>query len=235
MRTESPDAVPVQSAASVLVLAERPELEVLLLHRRAGSAFVGGMVVFPGGAVDDADRSDASRRLVDGDIAAATKEAGGEIAHLVAVARETLEETGLWLGTDPAGPLAARREIDSGRTRLAEVALAGSLRAGALPHAGRWVTPVGAPRRYDAHFFVARADRSAQDLDALSPDGREVVGLEWTRPGDALRRLEAGDLTAMEPTVAYLEALIGYETVDSVIETARRGRRFEQLYAWTTI
>ena len=235
MTVAGDDRVPVQPAASVLVLTERPDLEVLLLHRRAGSAFVGGMVVFPGGALDETDRSEAAGSLVVGDVAASTRDAGGELAHLVAVARETLEETGLWLGAAPEAPLRARRAIDAGRTRLAEVAAAGSIRAADLPHAGRWVTPVGAPRRYDTHFFVARADGESQDLDGLSPDGREVIGLEWARPDDALSRLEDGSLSALEPTVAYLEALAGYESAGAVLEAAARGRRRDLLYAWVTI
>ena len=65
---DQPDpAVLVQPAASVMVIADRPGLEVLLLRRRAASAFVGGMIVFPGGAVDESDRSSNACRLVAGD------------------------------------------------------------------------------------------------------------------------------------------------------------------------
>ena len=57
MSLEGPGGVPIQLAATVLLVDDRPDLHVLCLRRRAGSAFVGGMTVFPGGGVDahDAD------------------------------------------------------------------------------------------------------------------------------------------------------------------------------------
>ncbi len=50
-----PAAVPVQRAASVLLVDDRPDLHVLCLRRRTASVFVGGMTVFPGGGIDDHD------------------------------------------------------------------------------------------------------------------------------------------------------------------------------------
>ena len=237
--TAEPDrrhaVVLVQQAASVLVIADRPGLEVLLLERRAASAFVGGMVVFPGGAVDESDRSSDARRLVAGDVDAAMQGTGGGAAHIVAAVRETLEETGIWLGADPKGPLAARRAIDAGDLVLSDVASTASVHPRDMPHAGRWITPPGAPRRYDTQFFVARADDDRSDLDQLEPDGREVVALEWSSPGDAVRRISRGTLAALEPTVVYLEALERYETAKEVIDAARRGRRTDHRDDWTTI
>jgi len=46
--------VPARPAASLVVIDERPDLHVLLGRRRPG-AFVGDMIVYPGGAVDDDD------------------------------------------------------------------------------------------------------------------------------------------------------------------------------------
>ncbi|MGE4651436.1 MAG: hypothetical protein AAEJ53_11165, partial [Myxococcota bacterium] len=51
----SADEVPIRPAATVMLLADRPDLQVLLLRRRAGSDFVGGMTVFPGGGLDAED------------------------------------------------------------------------------------------------------------------------------------------------------------------------------------
>ena len=50
-----PASVPVRPAATIMLLDDRPDLHVLLLRRREGSAFVGGMSVFPGGGVDPHD------------------------------------------------------------------------------------------------------------------------------------------------------------------------------------
>ena len=46
--------VPALPAASLVVIDDRPDLHVLLGRRRPG-AFVGDMIVYPGGAVDDND------------------------------------------------------------------------------------------------------------------------------------------------------------------------------------
>lgn len=234
---DQPDPVVlVQPAASVMVIADRPGLEVLLLLRRAASAFVGGMIVFPGGAVDESDRSSNARRIVAGDVDRALRGTGGSGAHIVAAVRETLEETGIWLGAEPERPLAARQAIDAGERLLSDVASSASVNIEHIPHAGRWITPPGAPRRYDTQFFVARADHHGADLDHLEPDGREVVALEWSSPADAVRRTARGALAALEPTVVYLEALARYESAEEVIDAARRGRRTDHRRGdWTTI
>jgi recombination protein RecT len=52
-------AVPVRPAATVMIVDDRPDLHVLLLRRRAGSQFVPGMDVFPGGGVDASDAAPA--------------------------------------------------------------------------------------------------------------------------------------------------------------------------------
>ncbi|MFQ5558310.1 MAG: hypothetical protein ACE5GB_12500 [Acidimicrobiales bacterium] len=216
--SHDPRDVVVRAAASVIVLAERPELEVLLLRRREASIYVGGMVVFPGGAVDPGDADAVA--LVDGETVVPDLDERQARAHVVAGVRETLEEAGIWLGAHPDAPVAARRGIDEGRVKLADVAVAGSVDPAALPHAGRWVTPLGSPRRYDPQVFVAQAAD-----DTIEADGTEVVHAEWSRPERALERIEAGRLRVIYPTFTYLSALAGYRRIADVLATARRGRR----------
>src|SRR5258705_7937014 len=120
------NAVPVRPAATVMIVDDRPDLHVLLLRRGAGSQFVPGMDVFPGGG---GDASDAARTgdvaLDDAAASARLGLAGGGLAYGRAAVRETAEEAGL---------------------RLARAALC---------YVARWVTPLGPPRRYDTRFFVA--------------------------------------------------------------------------------
>jgi 8-oxo-dGTP pyrophosphatase MutT (NUDIX family) len=66
-------------AATVVLLRDAPELEVLMLHKTSQVAF-GGMWVFPGGRVDDEDYP------ADGD---------ADTAARYAAARETREEAGI--------------------------------------------------------------------------------------------------------------------------------------------
>jgi len=70
------EAIP---AATVILLRDAPELEVLMLHKTSKVAF-GGMWVFPGGRVDPGDFQ------ADGDPNTAAR---------YAAARETLEEAGI--------------------------------------------------------------------------------------------------------------------------------------------
>jgi 8-oxo-dGTP pyrophosphatase MutT (NUDIX family) len=75
-REETSPAIP---AATVVLLRDEPELEVLMLHKTSKIAF-GGMWVFPGGRVDPEDHPE------DGDIDTAARNAA---------ARETMEEAGI--------------------------------------------------------------------------------------------------------------------------------------------
>ena len=75
---------PAIPAATIVLLRDAAELEVLMLHRSAQGAF-GGMWVFPGGRIDAGDYP-----------------AGGDVnvaAHNAAV-RETHEEAGLTISPD---------------------------------------------------------------------------------------------------------------------------------------
>ncbi len=75
------EAVEARPAASLVVLDDRPALHVLVGRRRGDLVFAGGLVVFPGGAVEEDDAS-----------------------PLAAALRETGEETGWWpQPPDPSG------------------------------------------------------------------------------------------------------------------------------------
>ena len=126
----SPAAVPVRPAATVMIVDDRPDLHVLLLRRRAASAFVPGMDVFPGGGVDPHDAAPgAAGDLDDAGASARLGIERGGLAYWAAAARETHEEAGLRLALE------------------------------ALYYAARWITPPGPPRRYDTRFFVAALPR----------------------------------------------------------------------------
>ncbi len=121
----SPAEVPVRPAATVMIVDDRPDLHVLLLRRRAGSAFVPGMDVFPGGGVDAHDAASDDDGLDDAAASARLRVANGGLAYWVAAARETLEEASIALALD------------------------------SLCYAAHWITPPGPPRRYDTRFFLA--------------------------------------------------------------------------------
>ncbi len=218
--------VPVRPAATLMLVDDRPDLQVLMLRRRRGSAFVGGMFVFPGGRVEADDAGAAVAALCAGlSPADADRRLGlpsGGLAYWVAALRETFEEAGVLLARyarssrclDLSDPAAARRfaahreAVDSGAASLAEVVGREGLTLAAdeVFYAARFITPPGPPRRYDTRFFLAPlpAGQTPQQ------DQREVVHAQWMRPADALERCARGELAMLPPTLGMLRILAGF-------------------------
>jgi 8-oxo-dGTP pyrophosphatase MutT (NUDIX family) len=191
-------------------------LEVFMVRRSLRLVFAGGAHVFPGGAVDDADRE------INGE---------AELAFKVAAVRECFEEAGFLLAVDATGELVRlddpttadrfsgyRREITSGQRSLADVCAAEGLRLAVddMHYVSRWITPEGAPRRFDTRFFVCSAPERQTPLH----DAEETIAHEWVRPADVLGRYRQGDVDLMTPTERSLEWLDGGATVVDVLAAA---------------
>ncbi|MGB5760316.1 MAG: NUDIX hydrolase, partial [Acidimicrobiales bacterium] len=89
-----PGAVAVRDAATVMIVADRPDLEVLLVQRTSRAAFGPRAWVFPGGRVDigDGERIDhVVSGLSDAEASAMLEIGGGGLAWWLAGIRETLE------------------------------------------------------------------------------------------------------------------------------------------------
>lgn len=231
--TDDPESVPIRDAATVMLVRDGVDgLEVFMLRRNLNSDFVGGAFVFPGGAVDPSDggaevdgvasgRDDASASML------LDLPAGG-LAFWVAAIRESFEEAGLLLAYDERGAIvdldepqaaarfaAARAEVDAGRLRMVDLCRRESLTLAVdgIHYFSRWVTPLGAPRRYDTRFFIAHAPESQTPLH----DDREVIAHLWVRPEEALDRHEAGELELIFPTIRTLEALTRFDSADAAV------------------
>jgi 8-oxo-dGTP pyrophosphatase MutT (NUDIX family) len=231
-----PGSVPVRDAATVMLLRDSElGLEVCMLQRNLDSDFVGGAYVFPGGGVDPEDaaeemcavcqgRTDEQASLLVG------SERGG-LAFWVAAIRESFEEAGVLLARTAEGEVVSferpevadrfaqhRAAVDSGRRSLVDVCRVERLRldVGSIHYFSRWVTPLGAPRRYDTRFFVAAAPPGQVALH----DDREVIGTRWINPRDALADHAAGRMTMIFPTVRTMVALERFERAAEVIEHA---------------
>ena len=240
---EEPESVPVRDAATVMLVRDGSAgLEVFMLRRNLNSDFVGGAYVFPGGGVDVADADERLEAICDGrtdaDASALLGVERGGLAFWVAAVRESFEEAGLLLATDHAEVplrfddpdvdarfLVHRQAVDSGRRSLREVCEDEGLRlsVGRIQYFSRWITPLGAPRRYDTRFFVAHPPEGQVPLH----DDREVVANLWIRPQDALDRHRAGEFELIFPTVRSLEALTRFAAADQVVEHAAAIARVE--------
>ena len=81
----------------------------------------------------------------------------------------------------------------------------------------RWITPEGAPRRYDTRFFVVASPEGHEG----EHDGSELVASAWMRPGDVLAAFAAGEIDLILPTQRSLEVLARFDTVDGLLAELR--------------
>jgi 8-oxo-dGTP pyrophosphatase MutT (NUDIX family) len=196
---ESP-AVP-RLSATVLVLRDDP-LEVLMMRRHAGGTFASALV-FPGGAVEEAD-SDPSWGHPD----------LPDRAVRVAAVRETWEEVGLVVAAgviDPQPGMTFTEAVGDATLALDE-----------LQVFGHWVTPVPVPRRFDTHFLLARSPVGQVPL----ADGGEALSAHWVRPEEAIALHDAGSEILPFPTLMNLVRLAESTTVDEAFAAARERQPF---------
>ena len=234
-----PEITPLPAATVTLVRDSRDGMEVLLLQRNHQSGFMPGMFLFPGGALDPEDAAaevvDLCCGLDEQQAAAALGTAAGPLAYWAAAIRECFEEAGMLLAYDAAGELvklkdravreryaAYRAGLNAGERAFVELLRTEALRLAAdrLTYFSHWITPVGAPRRYDTRFFVAEAPA---EQDALH-DNRETIHHVWMSPGAALDRFRSGEFKMRTPTVKTLEDFAQYALASRLIEGMRARR-----------
>ena len=234
----SAEPIAVRDAATVMLVRDRDDgMQVFMLRRNLNSDFVGGAYVFPGGAVDEADRHADLERICHGlsDDAASVQldiESGG-LAFWVAAVRECFEEAGVLLavpdGSDDVISFADdeindrfirhRHAVDTGERRLLEICELEhlTLDVGRIHYFSHWITPEGPPRRYDTRFFVAAAPPEQVPLH----DDRETIANLWVRPNEALAMHARGELDLILPTIKNLEAIGRFERSEDLLAHAR--------------
>ena len=210
-------------------------LETFMLRRNPKSEFVPGQFVFPGGAVDVADRitdeiETISTGLNDREASARLQVERGGLAYWVAAIRECFEEAGALLARIGNDELSLsdtelnrrfqlhRRAVYSGDLTMVDLCREEGLHLNFddLRYVSHWITPIGPPRRFDTRFFVARAPHSQRPAH----DGGETVESCWISPNEAMELHEAGKFEMIMPTVANLEPLLELRSVDQVMKWA---------------
>jgi 8-oxo-dGTP pyrophosphatase MutT (NUDIX family) len=231
--------VPRDAATVMLVRDGDDGLEVFMLRRHLNSAFLGGAYVFPGGAVDDHDRTPevetvcAGRTDADASRLLGLDPPVGGLAFWVAAVREAFEEAGVLLAYDEHGQIcdwsdpevAARYEshrkaLDAGDLRLVDLCKVEGLKLAvdSMHYFSHWITPEGPPRRFDTRFFVAKAPEGHTYLH----DERETIANEWVRPADAIARAERREVDIIFPTLRTLEQIGRFDTTDDLLAAAAR-------------
>ncbi|MDH6197164.1 8-oxo-dGTP pyrophosphatase MutT (NUDIX family) [Mycobacterium frederiksbergense] len=226
-------------AATVMLIRDvrgggaKAELEVFLMRRHAAMEFGAGVMVFPGGGVDERDRNAdiawfgpepdwwAGRMGVDTGLAEAL---------VCAAARETFEESGvLFAGpaNDPDGIITDASVYRDARAALANQSLSFAdflrdeklvLRADLLRPWDNWVTPKEErTRRYDTFFFVG-ALPEGQRADGENTESDRAF---WSTPQAGLDDFEQGHSFLLPPTWTQLNSLNGRSVAD-VLVTERK-------------
>lgn len=231
------NVVPALPAATVTLVRDASDgIEVLMLQRNYQSGFMPGMFLFPGGALD---AGDAARQVLgrcpgldDATASAALGMASGGLAYWTAAIRESFEEAGVLLAYDEARSLVNprepqrferfeeyRRKLNAGDDVLGSMLERENLTLAVdrLTYFSHWITPVGAPRRYDTRFFVAIAPH---DQEAL-PDNVEAIHHVWVRPGQALDRYRSGEFKMRTPTLRTLEQFAAFATTAALMAALR--------------
>ncbi|OBK62636.1 NUDIX hydrolase [Mycobacterium gordonae] len=226
--------LPARPAATVMLVRDAPGgLNIFLMRRHSAMEFAPGVIVFPGGGVDDRDRNAdiawagpppdwwAQRFGIETDLA---------IALVCSAARETFEESGvLFAGPadDPDSIVGDASVYRESRHALADRTLSFAdflrreklvLRSDLLRPWANWVTPEAErTRRYDTYFFVA-ALPEGQRADGENTES-DLSG--WALPQDAIADFEAGRNVLLPPTWTQLDSLAG-RSVAEVLAVERQ-------------
>ena len=201
--------VPIRPAATVLLLRDEPEFQVLMVRRHHQIDFASGALVFPGGKTHETDHDLA---WADRCVGWADVDADERPLRIAAI-REVYEEAGVLLSVDAAGePFMgdqrahdARGAVTNNERSFIDVVTELGLKIdlGALTTFARWITPPLTPKRFDTWFYVCRA--GTEQLAIC--DGWETVDAEWIAPSKALALAAAGERKVIFPTRMNLQLL----------------------------
>jgi len=226
------EIAPARPASTLMALRDTTQgIEVLMVKRNRAASFMGGVWVFPGGGVDADDdgeilRSHARGRTEEETSAQLGIDAGG-LGFWISAVRELFEESGLLLASFVDGTpialegavgerFAAHRAAINRRERsFEEVVVAEDLvlDLAAIHHVDHWITPEAEKKRFDTHFFIARAPEGQAPLH----DEGETVAAAWVTPADALDRHRAGEIRIVLPTIRNLRIIEAASSVQDLV------------------
>lgn len=217
--------VEIKPAATVLLIRDpehsddaKPEIFMVVRHHEID--FASGALVFPGGKVDPGDETDELADFVpDTD--------DPLLSFKIASIRESFEEAGVFLARDKvSGDLVSgdrlvqlenkyRKALQGGSIDILRVVELENLELATdlLVHYSHWITPIHMPKRFDTHFFIARAP----DNQLAIHDGEESVDSVWISAEDALQGARDGTYTVVFPTRMNIELLIGCSSVSDAL------------------
>ena len=169
--------VPIRDAATVILLRQKKDSTYVLMGQRGNkAAFMPSKYVFPGGAVDEDDANvelfkSINKKGIDLLHQYSEKKIAKELS--VAAIRELWEEAGLRL----CAKVETIVNVSPGWEDFCNGCYLPD--ASNLEYVFRAITPPGRPRRFDARFFICRAENVHGNLDDFSYASTELSHLHW--------------------------------------------------------
>ncbi len=228
-------AIEPRLASAVILLRDNASdqaIEVFMVRRVIQSDFMPDVYVFPGGSVSKDDRA---AELVEGICKPVASSAGDPEGRTAlgsglraAAIRELFEEAGILLASRAEQLLAITdQEVDRfdayrkafherqgslvEMTRAEHLTLATNL----LDYFAHWITPVGMPKRFDTHFFLATAPGEQK----AAHDRLETSEGIWISPTEALARFERKEFPLVFATIYQLRELAAFGSLKEALES----------------
>ena len=238
--------VPIRPASSVVLARDTDSgisagIELFMLERTSAAVFAGGMHVFPGGRVDEADHDPEYQQFAVGpDLAQRAQVAAvGEnaLGFWIAAIRECFEEAGFLLAYDAEGRMleladevtvarfvAHRAALNDGTLTMLQMCRMEQLKLAIdhLHYYHTWITPPGRPRRFNTRFFLASVPATQEGIH----DNMETVSSHWITPADALARHADGKFGLMPVTKTQLQAFAVARDSNALVDMARTAKQF---------
>jgi 8-oxo-dGTP pyrophosphatase MutT (NUDIX family) len=230
-------------ASTIVVVRPDPNggIEVLMTRRRPDMQFLGGFLVFPGGAMENEDWSERMLSLCRGlNRPDAQRILGPDIGpemslgHWVAAVRELFEETGIHFFIDEQGIApdisqadiatrlsAKRRALSKGDFLLSQLLESEGLFCdlGRLTYLFHRITPEKYSIRFDTRFYLAVLPDNQVPLIS----SEEVSESLWLTPQNALDPSASGKFPMMPPTVIALRTLAEHGSWQNLCSAFRLG------------
>ncbi len=218
--------LPLRKASTVILIREKNKaFEVYLLRRSTKSGFMGGLYVFPGGAVDPEDSGfdswgphvDTSRDQIAKQLGGAAFSDEDALGFSIAAIRETLEEAGVFIAS---GKDKTKKDIDDMCTYRLKKDLPGSwfrtkvtdenwaLSLSSLGRWSHWIAPELMKKRYDTRFFMVLMP----DHQTCVPDDIETKHGVWITPEKALEQNLTARTPLSPPAVVTMTQLLKFNS-----------------------
>lgn len=203
--TDTPKPVTPKEAAALILFSHPADPHLFWVKRSPRLTFQGGWHAYPGGQVEAGDAT----------VTVLNCEAGEAAATRAAAVREAFEETGLLVARGVEHLSAARlatmrEELLADRITFADLLARENLVLDAtmLTAAPRWVTPPGAPKRFNTFFYTAWVPACQEGAQQAHIIPGELESGEWLRPHEAIERWRRGEVIIAPPVLRPIQEMM---------------------------